>query len=53
MIGLLGKKVGFSSYITDNQERGPRFFQEQVNKFKAVPGNGFYKTFKRDEKTNT
>ena len=45
--GLLGKKVGFSSYITDNQERGPRFFQEQVNKFKAVPGNGFYKTFKK------
>ena len=45
--GLLGKKVGFSSYITDNQERGPRFFQQQVNTFKAVPGNGFYKTFKK------
>ena len=45
--GLVGKKVGFSSYITDNQERGPRFFQEQVNTFRAVPGNGFYKTFKK------
>ena len=45
--GLLGKKVGFSSYITDNQERGPRFFQQQVNNFRAVPGNGFYKTFKK------
>ncbi len=45
--GLIGKKVGFSSYITDNQERGPRFFQQQVNNFKAVPGVGFYKTFKK------
>ncbi len=45
--GLIGKKVGFSSYITDNQERGPKFFQEQVNTYRAVPGNGFYKTFKK------
>ena len=45
--GLIGKKVGFSSYITDHQERGPRFFQEQVNTYRAVPGNGFYKTFKK------
>ena len=45
--GLIGKKVGFSSYITENQERGPRFFQQQVNNFRAVPGNGFYKTFKK------
>ncbi|MFN0081486.1 MAG: hypothetical protein ACKVOM_03125 [Ferruginibacter sp.] len=45
--GLIGKKVGFSSYITDNQERGPRFFQQQVNNFRAVPGNGFYKAFKK------
>ena len=45
--GLIGKKVGFSSYITDNQERGPKFFQEQVNTYRAVPGNGFYTTFKK------
>ena len=45
--GLLAKKVGFSSFITTNQERGPRFFQQQVNSFRAVPGNGFYKEFKK------
>ena len=45
--GLIAKKVGFSSFITDNQERGPRFFQQQVDKFHAVPGVGFYKTFKK------
>ena len=45
--GLIAKKIGFSSYITDNQERGPQYFQEQVNTYRAVPGNGFYKTFKK------
>jgi len=44
--GLIAKKLGFSSIITDNQERGPQFLQQQVNKFRAVPGVGFYKPFK-------
>jgi hypothetical protein len=44
--GLIGKKIGFSSTITDNQERGPSYFQQQVATLKAVPGEGFYKTFK-------
>ena len=44
--GLIAKKIGFSTIITDNQERGPLFFQSQVNKFRAVPGAGFYKPFK-------
>lgn len=45
--GLIGKRVGFSTYLTDNQERGPQFFQKRVNEFKAVPGVGFYKSFKQ------
>ncbi len=44
--GLIGKKVGFAAFITENQERGPQFYQQQVTKFKAVPGVGFYKPFK-------
>lgn len=44
--GLIGKKIGFSTYLTDNQERGPKFFQDRVDAYKAVPGNGFYKPFK-------
>lgn len=44
--GLIGRKVGFSSFITENQERGPQFFQQQVAALRAVPGNGFYKKFK-------
>ncbi|MFC4263376.1 capsule assembly Wzi family protein [Ferruginibacter yonginensis] len=45
--GLIGKKIGFSTFLTDNQERGPRFFQQQVNQYNAVPGVGFYKEFKK------
>ncbi len=44
--GLIGKKIGFSSFITENQERGPAFFQQRVNELRAVPGVGFYKSFK-------
>lgn len=45
--GLIAKKIGFSAYITDNQERAPLFVQDRINYFNAVPGNGFYKTFKK------
>jgi len=46
--GLIGNHVGFSSYITDNQERGPAFFQSRVTAsgYPAVPGIGYYKPFK-------
>jgi hypothetical protein len=46
--GLLANKIGFSSYIVDNQERGPTFFQQRVIEtgFPAVPGAGYYKPFK-------
>ncbi|MES2432122.1 MAG: hypothetical protein V4556_14395 [Bacteroidota bacterium] len=44
--GLIAKKISFSTTITDNQERGPSFFQSRVDSLHAVPGNGFYKDFK-------
>lgn len=45
--GMIAQKVGFSSTITDNQERGPSYFQQRVQQTRAVPGAGFYKTFKK------
>ena len=45
--GLISRKIGFSAYITDNQERGPLFVQERIRQERAVPGAGFYKSFKR------
>lgn len=44
--GLIARRIGFSSYITDNQERGPLFVQERILRDDAVPGVGFYKSFK-------
>ena len=47
--GRIANHLGFSMYITDNQERGPSFFQERVfaNGFSAVPGAGYFKPFKK------
>jgi len=45
--GMIARKIGFSSSIIENQERGPQFFQQQVNNSRAVPGVGFYKPFKK------
>jgi hypothetical protein len=44
--GRIANKIGFSSTIIDNQERGPRVFQDYAANFRAVPGVGFYKPFK-------
>ena len=44
--GMLANKLGFVTSITDNQERGPLFFQQYINGAHAVPGEGFYKGFK-------
>ena len=44
--GRIGKGIGFDAYVTDNQERGPDYFQQRVDSFDAVPGAGFYKPFK-------
>jgi hypothetical protein len=45
--GVIGNKVGFDFYLTDNQERTPQFVQQRVDQFLAVPGAGFYKPFKQ------
>jgi hypothetical protein len=46
--GRIADHVGFSSYVTDNQERGPDFFTQRVTAsgYPAVPGVGYFKFFK-------
>ena len=46
--GRIADKVGFSSYLTDNQERDPLYVQSWEEERQAVPGAGFYKDFKTD-----
>jgi hypothetical protein len=45
--GMIAGKLGFSAYLTDNQERGPGFVMDRINQYQAVPGAGYYKTFKQ------
>lgn len=44
--GMIAKKIGFSAYLTDNQERAPLFVQDRIKSKQAVPGAGYYKAFK-------
>jgi len=44
--GRIANKIGFAAYITENQERVPRYVQSWVEERQAVPGQGFYKDFK-------
>jgi len=44
--GRIANKIGFAAYLTDNQERDPLYVQQWEDRFKAVPGAGYYKDFK-------
>jgi hypothetical protein len=44
--GRIANKIGFSAYLTDNQERDPAYVQQWIQGRLAVPGAGFYKDFK-------
>jgi len=40
--GWISKKIGFYTYMTDNQEQVPSFVESWINKYNAVPGADFY-----------
>jgi hypothetical protein len=44
--GKIANKIGFYSYITDNQERDPVYVKQWVTDRQAVPGHGLFKAFK-------
>lgn len=43
--GRIANKIGFSAFITDNQERPAAYVKQFVEARKAVPGVGYYKDF--------
>jgi hypothetical protein len=45
--GRIANKIGFDAYLTDNQERDPLYVQRWEKRFKSVPGEGYYKYFKK------
>src|SRR5215218_1869435 len=44
--GMIANKIGFTAYVTDNQERDPRYVRAYEAERQAVPGVGYYKNFK-------
>lgn len=44
--GLIAKKIGFDFYLSENQEKDPWYVRRFQQQFNAVPGGGYYKTFK-------
>jgi hypothetical protein len=45
--GMIDRRVGFNLYFTENQERDPLYVQQWINEHKAVPGEGYFKEFKK------
>ncbi|MEO1053562.1 MAG: hypothetical protein AAFX87_23205 [Bacteroidota bacterium] len=46
--GVIDKKLGFYSYIGENQVRLPFYVQDRVDETLVVPNEGFWKDFKED-----
>lgn len=46
--GNIGRKIGFYTYLAENQERDPLFVQQYVTKHRGVPNAGYYKVEGRD-----
>lgn len=43
--GSIDNKVGFYSYITENQFRFPNYYNQIIDSTGVIPGNGFHKKF--------
>jgi hypothetical protein len=44
--GMVDKKVGFYSYLTDNQAVLPSYVWDQMDEYPVIPHEGFWKEFK-------
>lgn len=46
--GNIGKKLGFYTYITDNQEQDPLYVKQYVRRRIGIPNAGYFKFLKDD-----
>lgn len=44
--GMIGRRLGFYTFLGENQARMPLYSQQFEQKFGAVPGENFYKDYK-------
>lgn len=45
--GIIDGKVGFYTYVCDNQIYFPHYIEQQIDSTKAVPQQGFWSTYKK------
>lgn len=50
--GMISQKVGFYTFMTDNQASFPKYVQAFIKRFDAVPQEGYYKDGDRAEPTD-
>jgi hypothetical protein len=43
--GLVGKRLGFATFIAENHEKAPLFVDQWIDSFHAVPGAGYYRNY--------
>lgn len=43
--GMIDKKVGFYTFLAENQMRSPQYVREWVGKYRVIPSEGFWKSF--------
>ncbi|MCH8319270.1 MAG: hypothetical protein IIA88_12400 [Bacteroidetes bacterium] len=46
--GMINNKIGFYTFMADNQARFPDYVRSRIDTFRAVPGEGFWKIFKKN-----
>lgn len=46
--GMIGRKVGFYTYMADNQAIFPQYTREYIRRRRVVPSEAFWKDFKTD-----
>lgn len=46
--GMIGKRLGFYTFLSENQAVYPSYIRQNIEENRAVPGQGFYKRFKEN-----
>lgn len=44
--GMIGRRLGFYTFLSENQSRMPSFINQTERQWNALPGENFYKDFK-------
>ncbi len=46
--GMIGKRLGFFTFLSENQAVYPSYVRRYIQENRAVPGQGYYKSFKEN-----